>query len=299
MKNKYTKTDYVPSFKEKHEDSLGEFLSNIKYSMHTFGHQHDSADNITLIPRVVGDYELIFIIGGTSEIVLDNNRYTCKKGSVILIPPFTRHEIFTSCDDPSNNYYIHFDIKPFSYAKQFVELFTRDGLTVYNINDFESLLGLYKSFEKEINKKQSGYLVYVESLLVQILTIIARENKDYYKNILQQFGDIRQYNLVDQAIILINDNVLNGISVSKLCNILEISQTSLTKAFNQLIGIPPGKYIKLTVLKYIERDLVATELTIKELADKYNISSEYNLSNTFKSVYGKSPDNFRKHLTSL
>lgn len=299
MSNKYIKTDYVPSFKEKHKDSLGEFLGNIKYSMHTFGHQHDSGDNITLIPRVVGDYELIFVIGGTSEIVLDNKRHICKKGSVIFIPPFTRHEIFTSSENPSNNYYIHFDIKPFSYAKQFIKLFTRDGLTIYSINNFDSLLKLYKSFENEMDNKQSGYLAYVESLLVQILTTIARENKDYYKILLHQLGDIKQYNLIDQAIILINDNVSNGISVSKLCDILDISQTSLTKAFNQLIGIPPGKYIKLTVLKYIERDLVTTELTIKELADKYNISSEYNLSNSFKSVYGKSPDNFRKHQTSL
>ena len=61
--------------------------------MNRFGHQHDDpaaeAD-----PRVIGDVELIYFRGGRGRVVSSESTYACRRGDLVIIPPFYERERF-------------------------------------------------------------------------------------------------------------------------------------------------------------------------------------------------------------
>ena len=70
--------------------------------------------------RVIGDFEIIYFVGGIGHIVIEDTEYVCKKGDIILIRPYEEHSIQSSRTEPYDNYYVHFDISPAMYRQDFI-----------------------------------------------------------------------------------------------------------------------------------------------------------------------------------
>jgi hypothetical protein len=102
-------------------DPLSAFLSELRFVVNRFGHQHDDpgaeADS-----RVMGDVELIFFRGGPGRVISSDAVLTCHRGDLVIIPPFFVHEIRTAADDPHENYWVHFDVAPLYERDRLVRL---------------------------------------------------------------------------------------------------------------------------------------------------------------------------------
>lgn len=69
--------------------------------------------------------------------------------------------------------------------------------------------------------------------------------------------------------------------------------SSLTRAFIKTYGCSPKQYMKGLLVNLLKRDLLLTDLSLRELAARYHFCDAYYLSAFFKRQMGLSPQHYR------
>ncbi len=69
--------------------------------------------------------------------------------------------------------------------------------------------------------------------------------------------------------------------------------SSLTRAFIRTYGCSPKQYMKGLLVNLLKRDLLLTDLSLRELAARYRFCDAYYLSAFFKRQMGLSPQHYR------
>ncbi len=287
--------DYFNHIKYDDEpDELGTFLNSLDIVPHSFGYQNGY--NILENYRITGDFELIFFVNGVGIITVEDVRYICKKGDFIIIPPFTKHDIKTERENPHENYWIHFDIRPFSSLQELLNLIIVNHEYKFSCKDIEHFLLLYKQLHVEMSRKEVAFKSIFKATLLQLLSYIIRQNQtDHLTHVVKIEPSIHHY--VNLAITYIKANIHRNVSVDEISHHLQISSPYLFKCFKSTVGIAPGKYIQLIRLKEAECMLLTTTLPISKIADIMAYSSPYYLSSLFKKNYGRSPSHYKKLLS--
>lgn len=81
---------------------------------------------IAIFPRIICDYEIIYVEKGSFTLVYDNVNYTVKEGDVLLLRPNVVHEFLPMPQDVSQPH-VHFDMVYSSNSEQVPVTFkTRD-----------------------------------------------------------------------------------------------------------------------------------------------------------------------------
>jgi AraC-like DNA-binding protein len=275
-------------------DRLGIFLNSVDVIPHGFGHQYGSGDFTTHGYRLTGDFEILFFIDGESHITVGSNKYLCKKGDFIFIPPFVRHSIETTWENPHDNYWMHFDIDPLSSRQKFINLFTHSGDYRIKIKNFEILRNIYKTLEGEYDSKQPGFLALFKASALYVI-VQALKNIEINMDILENKKvNTNLQLLADRVLTHMDENISEVDSVKSVCRKFSISRTYLNNIFMNTIGVSPGKMIQYIKLKKAEHILLTTDKSIEEISDMLGYSSAGYFSNTFKKNYGVSPNIFRK-----
>ena len=277
-------------------DRLGVFLNSVTIIPHNFGHQYGSGEFSTYGYRLTGDFEIIFFIGGEGYITVGDNNYICKKGDFVFIPPFVRHSISTTWENPHDNYWIHFDINPLSLRQKFINLFTHSNKYLTRIKNYDSLISIYKSLETEYISGQQGFLALFKASILSILVQVLKNIEIDLSMLENEKTNSSLQLLADSILAYINENILEVHSVKSICNEFSISKTHLNNIFIKTIGVSPGKMIQYLKLKRAEHTLLTTAMNIEEVSDMLGYSSPSYFSNAFKKNYGLSPDIFRKTL---
>lgn len=81
---------------------------------------------------------------------------------------------------------------------------------------------------------------------------------------------------------------------TRLCQITDISRSHLYRLFKQAGLPPPSIYIRDVRLEKAKSLLLATDLTVSEIAFKVGYKSLAYFSNVFTQVYGLSPTALRE-----
>lgn len=260
-----------------------------------FGHQCNDPE-VGCDDRIIGDFELIYVIDGVSHITIERTEYNCKKGDLVLIPPFTRHNIISDRDDPHNQYWFHFDVFPFYRQDEFIAgIIPGHGYKIH-IGEIKLLITFYNLLERELNKKDNGYMVFLQTILIQIITTILRQT--YNTNSKSDGLEIISKNqeIIDKSIVYIYDNISRQIYIDDLCDYLHVSQSYLFKAFSKHLKFPPAKFIQFIKIKRGEQILKTSSLSIKEISSKLGFSSPFYFTRVFKEYYKVSPEQYRKRM---
>ena len=92
----------------------------------------------------------------------------------------------------------------------------------------------------------------------------------------------------------INDNIEHLFNCDEIAKYCYLSKKQMTRLFRQCDGISPLEYINNQKVSYIEKLLIDTPLSLKEISEKMNFSSEYYFSAFFKKHSGMPPGAYRK-----
>lgn len=84
-----------------------------------------------------------------------------------------------------------------------------------------------------------------------------------------------------------------GITLGYLADMLHISERTLTRKFRLSFGMSVGEYIESRVMELAERELLAGELSISEISEKYGFCDRFYFSRKFKKYFGKSPSSYK------
>ena len=291
---------YITSPRNMGKDILSEYLDNYKFIFNRTGYQYNSPTLSSCGDRIIGDFELIYIMSGESSITINGNNYRCTKGDLLLIPPFVKHSINSSYTDPHENYWIHFDVFPLYKQEEFISSVLRNGDYRLHLGDIEEIKALFSTLQKEYSEAPPGYKIYLNALLVQLLVKIFREIQiTDTPNMEDTISNCHEKNIVDKCTDFIYDNISSDISIEDLCSYIHVSESYLFKSFTKILKLSPNKFIKLIKVKKAEQLIKTTSLSFKEISEDLGFNSPYYFSSVFKKHYNVSPREYEKSFDAM
>ncbi len=279
-------------------DPLSDFISEMTFIPHAFGYQCNNPEAVCS-DRITGDFELISIVGGESNITIDNILYTCSAGDAVLIPPFTMHKIQTPPSNPHENYWIHFDLYPFHLQKNFIAAMLGDAGNRLHPSLSTGLLSLYRLLKNELESEKPGRMRFVSTVLVQIIIEMLRhKNSPMLTEGAIPAAHSPEGDVVRKGLDFIQNNLFNKIGPADIAGHLHISESYLFKSFSVILQMPPNQLIQLAKIKKAELLLKSTQYTIKEIAEMLAFSSPFYFSNVYKKYYRVSPREYMHMLNT-
>lgn len=91
------------------------------------------------------------------------------------------------------------------------------------------------------------------------------------------------------------ENFRDTPDVNLLAEKANMGVRTFTRKFKETFLESPHKWILARKAEFIENDIVRSNLSFNEIANKYNFSSPAYLSNFCKKLWGKTPTDMRKH----
>lgn len=275
-------------------DPLSRFISSFTFIPKGFGHQSHNPSAVCG-DRIIGDFELIYVLGGKSFITINQKEYTCGAGDIVIIPPFVKHRIQTPAEDPHDNYWLHFELFPLHLQEQFINAMILPSDNRLHVGIQEELTSLYERLEKEMNAQKPGSMAIFHAVLVEILTVVLRLSKAAFTDWDEKKTRYpSEVSLVNKCIDFILKNTYSPIGIDTLCKQMNVSEPYLFKAFRHVLNMPPNHFIQLSKIKKAEQLIKSTELSFKEIAETLGFKSQYYFSNVFKKYYKVSPKMYKK-----
>lgn len=104
---------------------------------------------------------------------------------------------------------------------------------------------------------------------------------------------------IGEAVLYIEENITNNITVDDVANHVCISPFYFHKSFSMLCGYPLKEYIRNRKLSLAGEELVSSSITVTGLAMKYGYESPDSFTKAFIRFHGISPSAARKRKTML
>ena len=159
-------------------------------------------------------------------------------------------------------------------------------------NEFSrDLLYAVSSFEKEVQHPDSIPLL-LDSLSVQIAALLLREFKTNLKKYPSISPDSNVY--VNLAIEYMQTFYSSNITISDICEAVNLSPFHFIRTFKQKTGISPYKYLLNIRIKKAEELLSSGKHSVAEVAMLCGFINPSHFSSKFKEITGQSPSKYKK-----
>ncbi len=252
-------------------------------------------------------FELIYIDSGEGIQCINDIEFTYKEGNIFLLPPLDCHSF--KIKKKTTFYFIRFTDLYFtkqSLKNDHSEWFKKLAYILSNYNKVAGdviktrsciertlLVNLIKQIHEEYINKDDYSSVIIESLMISILNILARNIelkyvedanlKDY------KFGEILRY---------IQHNIYKKekVTLENLSKEFNISPTYFSEYFKKHSNFTFQEYLMKSKLKLAENYFKHSDFSIKEVAYTLGFTDASHLSKSFKKQYKTSILNFKKLL---
>lgn len=231
----------------------------------------------TLKTHSHNEYEIHIIASGMQCYEICGAAYNVKKGEFIIIPPGVKHRV---ADTTAN-------------MQKFSVMFSADEAiceTVYYGKLPESVVEGLEFIRNERYQKRLFGQVLLENRAFEILVLLMREAG--YKEERAEVQEAEDDGL-ELAKKFITDNIEHSLSVSDVAAYCHISTRQLTRNFLQSEDVSPAKYINSVKMQEIIKCLKQTDLSLKQISDKFSYSSEFYFNAAFKKYSGMPPLAYR------
>lgn len=242
-------------------------------------------------------YELLFLVDGNLDYIVEEEIYQLEKGDLLFIPPGVFHNpIIHNFDIPYERYVLWISVfamnKIFELdenADMFKEessnklyLLRSKGYTASILHGyFKSLFDSYEA--KNICYKSEGY-----SIIMNMLTVYNRESYNKTKNIMGGKKDV----LISNIVNYINSHITEDLSLNKISAIFFINKYTISRKFKSAMKISYYQYViqkRLSIGKqYLLEGMCANE--VYKLCGFNDYVSFYR---AFKKEYKISPSEFK------
>lgn len=242
----------------------------------------------SLGPRVLQDYEFVWIERGDCIWRVDGNTVACPPGTVVLCKPGMRDQFHWDAQRITRHGYIHFEIPdPSNY---FLPLFRRaDGADV-----LRPLL------------RQAAWLAEQESDWLQAHAIEALRQALYW--FIQGFfgrddsGRPRETPAALTRVFEVlhrawSKDLSTPLSVSELAERAGISRGHLARLCRQELGITPRALLRLLRLEHALLLLTRSDLKVQSVSELCGFANPFHFSRCCTQAYGQSPSAIRDAAT--
>ena len=236
--------------------------------------------------RVLREYQFVYITKGRGVFASENTpeKPLCR-GRLIVLFPGQWHTYHPYRQTGWNEYYIGFEGPVIDYLMKNGFLSKDNQVLEVGLNvDLISLF--YCAFEIAVADKISSQQ-YLAGIVLHMMGMILSVSK----NKIFEIGDIDQK--IEQAKIIMNENVFNNIDPEELAMRLNISYSWFRKVFRDYTGYAPAKYFQELKLRKAKQLLLSTSQSVKEISFMLAYKSTEHFFASFKKRTGFTPLEYR------
>jgi len=228
---------------------------------------------------------LVYVLRGEATFSDWNNvDHRISAGDMVVMPAGKRHGIQHDPDGRWAEAYVSFDG---AFGDQLMRLGVLDANTsILKPGVEQSLVDRFDRILKQLQMLPDHAL---PTLLLEVHALIDEANQLHRK----QFRPDRRQQMVDQACMLLSQNLETRIDIKSIAATLGISYERFRKIFRQRTGISPGEY---RIRRRIDRARALIgqhHLSNKEVAYMLGYPDPFTFSKQFRKVTGQWPDQFR------
>lgn len=235
--------------------------------------------------RVTDEFKLIYITKGKGIVHFENiGEAEIAKGKILIIMPHQKYEYYHINDTEWKEYFIRFEADTV-YFQLINSLFGNQQVIDIGFN--EELIRLFHRAVDVVKNGLNSSQVYLSGMLLHILGLVITESK----NVAIAKKEIQ---IISQAKVIMNENVLTEISLQEIASRLNISYTTFRKNFKKYVGLSPAKYFSELRLNKAKQLLTETNSSIKEIAYMLQFSSIEHFATIFKKTTGMTPKDYRQ-----
>lgn len=251
-------------------------------------------------------FEIIQIMKGSGERIVNENNYAYKQGDIFLFTPMDCRgfkstvptkfcsirfsEVFLTSDIPSIARTHSLD-----WLKQLEQIFYHhnrfESVVIRNANDCQMITHLISNIIIENNQKglySEQNIQHYITLILNILSrnIVTKSTKEITQN---------EEPLINKILTYIKQNIGNTerLRVKNLSKIFNLSQNYIGEYFKKLTGENLQQYIFLYKMRCVEQRLLYSDYTINQISSELGFTDESHLSRQFKKYNGVSPSKYK------
>lgn len=238
--------------------------------------------NVTKKAHHHNAYEVHIITEGHQIYLAGDEQFRVDKGDFLIIEPDVQHRIIHSSP----------------YSAKYSVTFVCDERS--NIRTVKSYCGAIDSrvmeniefVVSEINNRTEISQRLIENRVFETVVLLLRSSG--YKESGDEYDTQRENLHLNLAKQYIQDNIKEALKISDVAAYCHISNKQLTRIFEHFENMSPALYIRKQKIKVIEQMLLAGGVSLKELSEEFNFSSEYYFNAFFKKHTGMSPGEYKK-----
>ena len=144
----------------------------------------------------------------------------------------------------------------------------------------------YKAIEIA-TEERAGFQQALSGIVMNILGLM------YYRDKTRDFEDEELIIKINKAKVIMRENIYNKITPEEIAKNIGISYSSFRRAFKELTGTSPSKYMLELKLNEAKLLLYNTTLPIKEISYNLNFENPDYFPFFFKKRTGKTPSEYR------
>ena len=231
------------------------------------------------------DYHVLYIAKGCCFLTLRGKQIEAPEGSVVVYLPFECQEYRFDKEIESKSYYIHFSG---SACEELLDTFALTEQNVFFVGKSTTLTNLFDTLIDEFHLKLDFYEETCQSLLLHILSVIARKVSDKSD---KNFSAGKRLKEVCRYIYA---NYAKELTVGELAAMCCLSESRFSHLFKESVGTSPAQYVLGAKIEMAKELLKNTDFSIAQISERVGIPSQNYFSRIFKKYVGLSPSEFRK-----
>lgn len=249
-----------------------------KYSPHTHPH-----------------FELLYIIKGIREVLINNIHYSAKAGALLIFRPGDEHIEYAGTRSVS--YFVfRFTTQELSVSDiRFPEL---DSIgPIIPIPHKKDFYELFSSMLSEFKNSDPESHILLGTYLIEFVIKLRRSINDLLKNKASKKIDSTELR-ISKAMDIMHKNIHNDINLNDIASSVFMSISHFSHMFKNQTGQSPKRFLIEERIKKAKSLLAGTSKTALEIADELGYESPYFFYRQFQKETGMTASQYRKKIES-
>lgn len=243
-------------------------------------------------------YELLYIMRGKGQHMINGHAYNYEKGDLFILAPQDSHffifqEKTAICLVKFHEEFFHDFLQDARFKALFTQLSSPHRKLSATGNNRQRIIPLMELIIAEHRKESIYQHIIIKNALSLIMALTAKD-ADGYNSTAKDDKIQAILNYIHQHIA---DKHL--LSVQKMADAFHISKSYFNQYFKNATGCAYKKYVQEYALKLIAQQLVTRNKTISQLAEEFGYSDESHLNRTFKAHFNQTPSAFKKQQQAI
>jgi len=237
--------------------------------------------------RILNEYQLIYITKGEGELLIESEKkHNIHAGKLIILFPNQLHTYSPDKLVGWNEYYIGFKGDIIQSLVKNTFLTTQSQIIDVGLN--EELVSLFKRALELVNQNNIGLQQHLSGIVMHMIGLVLYESSQNSEELLNY------QQLIENAKIIMIENIYNGITPEALATRLNVNYTQFRKLFKKITGLAPAHYFQELKMRKAKQILLETSYQVKEISYSLNYNNIETFVTIFKKLTGYTPTEYRQ-----